>query len=104
MRAFLIWAILIPVAFPCAANASALSSQPLSDQDLAANVSGPFVVVAFHASAKGNQTELMGGGGSMPGNFVGIQTIRADTGLASVSQAAAAVTIRAELTIRANWN
>jgi hypothetical protein len=94
-----ITAILFSIPLLCAASAAhAISLQTLSDQELAANVTGVSVLISFRNQTENNQAGTFGIGGSEFGNFVGIQTISTNMGSNTISQAATSLAVRATLT------
>lgn len=80
-----------------AARANAILLQTLSNQELAANVTGASVAIAFRDGAENDRAGMTGIGDNAFGNFFGIQTISTDIGANAVSQAATSLVVRASL-------
>ncbi|MGZ5921596.1 MAG: hypothetical protein ACXWLT_07500 [Rhizomicrobium sp.] len=92
--------ILFLSVFFCAAMpalASEISLATLSDQDLAATVTGSSIAIALRADLQDDQPGARGIEGGRFQNFSGIETINTNSSQASVSQAATSLTVRAKL-------
>jgi hypothetical protein len=71
----------------------------VSNQELAATVTGASVTIALHTELQNARTGTGDIAGSQFQNFLGIQTVSANTGQGAISQAATSLAIRATLTM-----
>lgn len=69
----------------------------LSDQDLAATVTGSSVAIALRADLQDKQSGVRGIASGQFQKFSGIETISTDSSQTSVSRAATSLTVRAKL-------
>jgi hypothetical protein len=77
------------------AAANEISLRPPTDQELAANFAGISIGVAIPTRADNAQPSI--GGGAVPRNLFGIQTIRISGGTGSLTETATSLAIRATL-------
>ena len=73
----------------------------VSDQDLAATVTGASITLAFHTESQNDRTGTGGIAGSQFQSFFGIQTVSANTGQGAISQAATSLAVRGTLAMGA---
>jgi hypothetical protein len=102
MRARLEILILSVCGVFCAATpglANETFSATLSDQDLAITVTGASITIALRADLQNNQSSAHRIAAGRLQDFFGIETISANTGQNSVSQAGTSLTVRATLTM-----
>ena len=71
----------------------------VSDQDLAATVTGASITLALRTELQNDRTGAGDIAGSEFQSFFGIQTVSANTGRGAISQAATSLAIRATLTM-----
>jgi hypothetical protein len=73
----------------------------ISDQDLAAVVTGTSIAIALHTELQSGQSGTGNIAGNQFQNFSGIQTISANTGQGAIGQAATSLAMRATLAMGA---